>query len=61
MHEDYLSKETGKRKEGLRDLDWASVQNKIERRRQACTGERRRSSRRKQQTGGEDFRDQSGT
>lgn len=28
VHKDYLSKETGKRKEGLRDLDQAGVQNK---------------------------------
>lgn len=44
MHEDYLSKETGKKK-GLRDLDLAGVQNKTERRMQACTGETRVSSR----------------
>lgn len=46
MHKDYLSKETEERKEGLRYLDGARVQNKIERRKQACTGERRGSSRR---------------
>lgn len=30
VHKDYLGKETGKRQEDLRVLDWADVQNKTE-------------------------------
>lgn len=46
VHKDYLSNKSGKRKESLRDLDRASMQNKTERRYQMCTGEMRGSSRR---------------
>lgn len=46
VHKDYLSNKSGKRKEGLRDLDRASMQNKTEKRKQICTGEMRGSSRR---------------